>query len=73
MKLRELTYSRKFNIGNYQTEEIGVVMGVDEGEKGADVLVKMKAFVLSQASEAIAAKQEAVERNAAGITKLVQA
>lgn len=48
MKLIEVVYERKFNLGNFETETIGVAMVVDEGEKFADVLGAARKAVMSQ-------------------------
>ena len=45
MKVKEIFYSKKFNLGNYEMEEIGIVLIPDEGEKAADVVKKAKSFV----------------------------
>lgn len=37
MELKEVTVSRKFNLGNYQMIEIGLVATVGPGDKAADV------------------------------------
>lgn len=46
MKLKEVVYERKFNLGNYETETIGVAMVVDEGDKFADVLSAARKAVM---------------------------
>lgn len=48
MKLIEVVYERKFNLGNFETETIGVAMVVDEGEKFSDVLGAARKAVMSQ-------------------------
>lgn len=48
MKLKEIVYERKFNLGNYEVETIGVVAQVEEGEKFAEVLANCRRAVLSQ-------------------------
>lgn len=48
MKTKEVWYSRKFNLGNYETEEIGLLVIVEEGEKFSDVLAAARKAVLSQ-------------------------
>ena len=47
MKLKEVVYERKFNLGNYETETIGVCMVVDEGDKFSDVLSQARKAVMS--------------------------
>lgn len=48
MKTKEVYYERKFNLGNYETESIGILVVVDEGEKFADVLNTARRAVLQQ-------------------------
>lgn len=48
MKTKEVHYERKFNLGNYETETIGIVVQLDEGEKFTDVLNQARKAVLSQ-------------------------
>lgn len=50
MRTKEITYERKFALGNYEMETIGICVEVDEGEKFAEVLGKCRKAVLSQAS-----------------------
>lgn len=50
MKTSEVWYSRKFNLGNYESEEIGILVVVEEGEKFADVLSAARKAVLSQST-----------------------
>lgn len=47
MKLKEVVYERKFNLGNYETETIGVCMVVDEGDKFSEVLAQARKAVMS--------------------------
>lgn len=48
MKTKEVYYERKFNLGNYETESIGLLVVVDEGEKFAEVLNTARKAVLQQ-------------------------
>jgi hypothetical protein len=48
MKLKEIVYERKFNLGNYETETIGVCMVADEGEKFSELLAVARKAVMSQ-------------------------
>lgn len=48
MKTKEVYYERKFNLGNYETESIGILVVLDEGEKFADVLNTARKAVLQQ-------------------------
>ncbi len=48
MKTREVYYERKFNLGNYETETIGILVLADDGEKFADVLNTARKAVLQQ-------------------------
>jgi hypothetical protein len=38
IKITEVHFSRKFNLGNYETEDIGFVATVVDGQKPDDVL-----------------------------------
>lgn len=48
MRTKEVYYERKFNLGNYETESIGILVVLDEGEKFADVLNTARKAVLQQ-------------------------
>lgn len=48
MKTKEVWYTRKFNLGGYETEEIGILVVLDEGEKFSDVLNTARKAVLQQ-------------------------
>jgi len=69
MKIKELTYKRKFWLGGYSTEEIGIGMEVEEGEKGKEVLDKMRKFVHSQALEQVELEKQAKAQLATSKTK----
>jgi hypothetical protein len=45
MKATKIYYKRLFSLGNYQNEEIGIEIEIEEGEKAVDVLQKAKLFV----------------------------
>ena len=45
MKAKKIYYKRLFSLGNYQNEEIGIEIEIEEGEKAMDVLQKAKLFV----------------------------
>lgn len=45
MKATKIYYKRLFSLGNYQNEEIGIEIEIEEGEKAKDVLQKAKLFV----------------------------
>lgn len=44
MQIKELRYERKFFLGNYNTETIGVMAAVEEGEDEALILADLKKF-----------------------------
>ena len=48
MTAKTITYKRLFNLGNYEHEEIGIEIEVDEGEYAMDVVSKAKEFVCNQ-------------------------
>ena len=60
MKTNEIWYSRKFNLGNYESEEIGILVVVEEGEKFTDVLNAARKAVLSQGASQTKTKSGAV-------------
>ena len=45
MKANKIFYKRLFNVGNYQNEEIGIELEIEEGEKAIDVVQKAKQFI----------------------------
>ena len=45
MKATKIYYKRLFSLGNYQNEEIGMEIQVEDGEKASDVLQKAKQFI----------------------------
>lgn len=45
MKINSLKYVRKFNLGNYESEEVGVDAMVEDGENATSVLDSMIQFV----------------------------
>lgn len=47
MKVKELVYERKFNLGNFETETIGITVVLDEGEKFVDALGQARKAVMS--------------------------
>jgi hypothetical protein len=47
MKAKEIYYEKKFNLGNYETETIGLLVVVEEGEKFSDVLQLARKAVLA--------------------------
>jgi hypothetical protein len=51
MKINEIKYEKTFNLGNYESEKIGVSCAVDEGESSYAVLAAMKIFVSKRGLE----------------------
>ena len=45
MKATKIYYKKLFNLGNFQNEEIGVEIEVENGERAVDVLQKARQFV----------------------------
>lgn len=45
MKATKIYYKRLFSLPNYQNEEVGIEIEIEEGEKAIDVLQKAKLFV----------------------------
>ena len=45
MRAVKIKYEKKFNIGDYQSEAVGIELELNEGEKASDALALAKAFV----------------------------
>jgi hypothetical protein len=45
MKAKTVRYEKKFNLGNYETEVVGIELELNEGEKASDALALAKKFV----------------------------
>ncbi|MEM3091514.1 MAG: hypothetical protein QXD05_00050 [Candidatus Pacearchaeota archaeon] len=45
MKVKTVSYSKLFNLGNFEHEKIGCEVELEENENPIDVLSKAKAFV----------------------------
>lgn len=65
MEITSIRYGRKFNLGNYESEEIAFEGVLDDGESPMDCLTEMKAAVL----EAFKSKEEAPVQEAPTATK----
>jgi hypothetical protein len=61
MKSKEVWYERKFNLGNFETETIGLLVVVEDGEKFGDVLAAARKAVLQQGSNIPRPKSAAVK------------
>lgn len=48
MRAKEVTYERKFNLGNYETETISLTVELEDGEKFSEVLGMARKAVLAQ-------------------------
>lgn len=46
MEYKTIRYVRKFNLGNYETQDIDVSVEVDENENVDEVFLKLKKKVL---------------------------
>jgi hypothetical protein len=45
MRVVNLTYERTFNLGNYQSEKIGVEVALDSNDNANEALERAKKFV----------------------------
>ena len=45
MKITEITYNRTFNLGNYNSERIGVKFDINDGESASEALELAKQLV----------------------------
>jgi len=46
LKYKELSYQKKFNLGNYETEQISLSINLDHNESVDEAFRKLKAKVL---------------------------
>ena len=46
MKLKQIIYTRKFNLGNYETQDIQLTAELDEDENVDEAFMKLKKKVL---------------------------
>lgn len=45
MKATKIFYKKLFNLGNFQNEEIGIEVEIEDGESASEALVRAKTFV----------------------------
>ena len=45
MKVTKIFYKRLFNLGNFQNEEIGIEVEIEDGELPSEALTRAKKFV----------------------------
>ena len=45
MYVSKVVYTRKFNLGNYETEDYSVEVSVQQGENPAEAMTRAKQFV----------------------------
>lgn len=50
MRVMEINYERVHNLGNYESERIGIKVALDESEKAAEILPKIREFVSASRS-----------------------
>jgi len=46
MKYKTIEFTKKFNLGNYETQDIRILVEIDEKENVDEVFVKLKRKVL---------------------------
>lgn len=69
MKIEKLTYSRKFNLGSYESEDFGIEMFLEDGEsfkEANEALAKAKKLIAVNSTQS---QRERAEAKAA-ISKL---
>ena len=57
MKATKIFYKKLFNLGNYQNEEIGIEVEIEDGESASDAVRRAKTFI-----NAFDPKNAAIER-----------
>jgi hypothetical protein len=62
MKAKTIYYKKLFDLGNFQHEEIGSEVEVENTEKAADVLEKAMLFVRTKGNPANSANSEEYKR-----------
>ena len=50
MKYKSVEFTKKFNLGNYETQDVRILVEVDENENIDEVFVKLKKKVLEMGS-----------------------
>jgi len=53
MKLRQLVYRKKFNLGNYETQDIELVAELGENDNADEEFLKLKKKVLEMGAQKI--------------------
>lgn len=66
MKAQKIFYKKLFSLGNYENEEIGIEIQVEECEKAKDVLLKARQFVDANSAKPSRDKEIQIAR---GITE----
>ena len=63
MKIKTLEYHRKFNIGNYQTEEYGLIAELEEGDNYTECARELKQSVYDLQAEGTKIKPPSKDSN----------
>ena len=50
MKYKTIEFTRKFNLGNYETQDVRILVELDENENVDEAFVKLKKKVLEMGS-----------------------
>lgn len=62
MKVTKITYKRVFALPEYQNEQIGIEIDLQEGDKASDALEAAKKFVLGKSSSGVNQELERAKR-----------
>jgi len=46
MKYKTIEFTKKFNLGNYETQDVKILVEVDENEEIGEVFLKLKKTVI---------------------------
>ena len=47
MRITEVHFTRKFNLGNYETMDVGLVATIGEGDEAIDVLKRLDQYTVA--------------------------
>jgi hypothetical protein len=64
MKVTKISYKRVFALPNYQNEQVGIELELEEGENVSDAFDKAKRFVMAKSENGLPATDEILKARA---------